>query len=91
MVPPLPLLKLLCLELSFFFIAHSHAYAHRLSSSILTELLRTYSEADAKDATQLAEKLIALVISDPKQFVFDNLLQLAPIAALEGQRSLQVR
>lgn len=75
---------------------YTHSYAHiphmpRLSSSILRELLRTYSEADAKDATQLAERLIALVISDPKQFVFDNLLQLAPVAALEGRKSLEVR
>lgn len=70
--------------------AHKDLPNKTLSSSILIELLRTYSEADAKDATQLAEKLIALVISDPKQFVFDNLLQLAPIAALEGQRSLQL-
>ena len=68
----------------------SFTHSLRLSSSILIELLRTYSEADAKDATQLAEKLIALIISDPKQFVFDNLLQLAPVAALEGRKSLQV-
>lgn len=68
-----------------------HTYVHRLTSRILIELMKTYSDSDSSEADpKLIERLIVLVISDPRQFVFDHLLSLAPVAALGSQKIFKV-
>ena len=66
--------------------ACTHAYTHRLPIRILKELLQTYTDSDAGEAKGLAEELIVLVISNPSTFVFDDLLEMAPMKKLEDQK-----
>ena len=65
---------------------HTGTYCCRLPIRILKELLQTYSDSDASEAESLAKELIRLVISDPCTFVFDDLLELAPVKKLESQQ-----
>ena len=58
---------------------------HRLPIHILKELLLTYTEEDASEAKTYAEELIVMVVSDPSSFVFDDVLNLAPVKMLENQ------
>ena len=63
----------------------------RLSSQILTELMRTYSDSDASEADpKLVERLVVLVISDSSQFVFDHLLSLPPLSAVKTHNIYKV-
>ncbi len=63
-----------------------HAHNNRLPIRILKELLQTYTDSDASEVESLAEELIVLVISDTSSFVFDDLLEMAPMKKLEDQK-----
>jgi hypothetical protein len=60
-------------------------YLPRLPIRILKELLLTFTEEDASEAKTYAEELIVMVIADPSSFVFDYVLDLAPVKILEDQ------
>ena len=64
---------------------------HSLTIRILKELLLTYTESDASEGQKYAEELIKLVIADPTSYVFDDVLDLAPIKSLENSRICKVR
>ena len=49
---------------------------------ILKELLLTYTEVDADEAKGFAEELVVMVVSDPSSFIFDDILELAPVKKL---------
>lgn len=52
---------------------------------VMVELLSTYEDHDAKEASQDAIKCISFAISDPNTYLMDHLIPLKPIKALEGQ------
>lgn len=63
----------------------------RLSSWILTELLKTYTSSDAAEADPtLVERLVVAVISDSTQFVFDHILSLPALTALKTHNIYKV-
>ncbi len=67
-------------------------HAHRLSSLILTELLKTYTLSDAAEADPaLVERLVVTVISDSAQFVFDHILSLPALTALKTHNIYKVQ
>jgi len=55
-----------------------------LALKVMYELLNTYSEQDAKDAKNDAERCITACLADKNTFLMDHLLPLKPIKALEG-------
>ena len=63
---------------------------NRLLIRILKELLLLYKESDAAEAQTYAEELIKLVVSDPTTYIFDDVLDLAPIKALEWSKIYSV-
>ena len=66
---------------------------HSMSTSVklLSELLSLYTSADASTVAERAKELIILLISDPDCYVFDDVLSLEPIKALESQKIYQVQ
>ena len=61
------------------------------SVKLLTELLSLYTAADAAVMAERAKELVILLISDPDCYVFDDVLGLEPIKALESQKIYHVR
>lgn len=55
-----------------------------MALKVIYELLNTYSEQDAKDAKEDAERCITACLADKNTFLMDHLLPLKPIKALEG-------
>lgn len=49
----------------------------------MTELLGTYTEADAGTAMEDAKECVRSAVVDPKSFSFDHLLHLRPVMLLE--------
>jgi len=56
-----------------------------MASSVMIELLGTYTEDNASQARDDAQKCIVTCISDPQTFIMDHLLTLKPVKFLEGE------
>ncbi|CAG0899536.1 unnamed protein product [Cyprideis torosa] len=54
------------------------------AAAVMVELLRTYSSETASEAKEDAERCILTAIGDPSTYLFDHLLPLKPIRALQG-------
>jgi len=55
------------------------------ASKVMIELLGTYTEENAANAREDANKCIVSFISDPGTFLMDHLLSLKPVRILEGE------
>jgi len=55
------------------------------ATKVMIELLGTYTEANASQARDDAQKCIVTCIADPQTFVMDHLLTLKPVKFLEGE------
>lgn len=56
-----------------------------LASSVMIELLATYTEENASQAREDAYKCIVSFLNDPNTFLMDHLLTLKPVKFLEGE------
>jgi len=56
-----------------------------MASSVMIELLSTYTESNASQARDDAQKCIVTCIADPQTFIMDHLLTLKPVKFLEGE------
>jgi len=56
-----------------------------MATKVMIELLGTYTEANASQARDDAQKCIVTCIANPQTFVMDHLLQLKPVKFLEGE------
>lgn len=56
------------------------------ASVVMVELLGTYTEDNASQARDEANRCIVNAIADPNVFLFDHLLTLRPVKFLEGER-----
>ncbi|XP_038077764.1 eukaryotic translation initiation factor 3 subunit M-like [Patiria miniata] len=55
------------------------------SNKVMVELLGTYTEDNASQARDEAQRCIVNTLADPKAFLFDHLLTLRPVRFLEGE------
>ena len=63
----------------------------RLATKFLIELLKTYCTVnEGEEPLKLTERAIVLAIADPRQLVFDDLLALPAVKALETKKIHQV-
>ncbi|XP_054761977.2 eukaryotic translation initiation factor 3 subunit M-like [Lytechinus pictus] len=56
------------------------------ASIVMVELLGTYTEDNASQARDEANRCIVNAIADPQVYLFDHLLTLRPVKFLEGER-----
>merc|ERR1719204_1604881 len=56
-----------------------------MATKVMIELLGTYTEANASQARDDAQKCIVTCIADPQTFIMDHLLTLKPVKFLEGE------
>lgn len=55
-----------------------------LAAEVMIELLRNYTADDGKQAKDDAKRCIVSAIADPKTFLFEPLLSLAPVVSLQN-------
>lgn len=55
------------------------------ASSVMIELLGTYTTENASQAREEAQRCIIASLADPQTFLLDHLLQLKPVKFLEGE------
>jgi translation initiation factor 3 subunit M len=55
------------------------------ATKVMIELLGTYTEENASQARDDAQKCIVTTLADPNAFLMDHLLQLKPVKFLEGE------
>ncbi|XP_050434754.1 eukaryotic translation initiation factor 3 subunit M [Adelges cooleyi] len=55
-----------------------------LAAEVMVELLRNYTADDGKQAKDDAKRCIVSAIADPKTFLFEPLLSLTPVVALQN-------
>ena len=55
-------------------------------SGLLIQLLKCHSASEASEVAELSRQLIVLSIADPQLFILDHLLDIAPVAALRGEK-----
>ena len=56
------------------------------AEEVMVELLKTYSTENAAEAKEDAERCVIVALGDPSTYLFDHLLPLKPILALEGTK-----
>lgn len=56
-----------------------------MAAKVMVELLSTYTEQNASQARNDAQKCIVATLSDPNTFLMDHLLSLKPVKVLEGE------
>ena len=56
-----------------------------MASKVMVELLSTYTEQNASQARNDAQKCIVATLADPNTFLMDHLLTLKPVKVLEGE------
>lgn len=59
-------------------------YSSELAAEVMIELLRNYTADDGKQAKDDAKRCIVSAIADPKTFLLEPLLSLAPVISLQN-------
>jgi len=59
-------------------------FPSELAAEVMIELLRNYTADDGKQAKDDAKRCIVSAIADPKTFLFEPLLSLAPVISLQN-------